>query len=87
MVHQDITLTVKREREYRHNPYGKKGYGHTQSLYGGLARPSQTSGAGTDRDPHPTGRDPHPLGHQPIHQEEWASVKETSHTQRKHPLH
>ena len=39
------------------------------------------------RDPHLVGRDPHPPGHQPGHQGEWASVKETSHTQGLQPVH
>ena len=39
------------------------------------------------RDPHLAGRDPHPLGYQPGHQGEWASVKETSHTQGMQPVH
>ena len=78
--HIGITLTVKAD----------KGYGHTQSLYGGHARPRQTWQAyrpwRPSRDPHPVGRDPHPLGHQPGHQGEWALVKETSRTQGLQPV-
>ena len=72
----------KREREYQHNPYGKKGYSR-------WARPRQMTGRQylTSTDPHPVGRDPHLLGHQPTCQGEQASVKETSHTQGKQPVH
>ena len=68
----------------RHNPYSKreKGTGTVQShMVGGKAQ------SGDKQRPHPAGRDPHPQGRQPGHQGEWASVKETSRTQRLQPVH
>ena len=72
-IHRHITLTAK----------GKRVPVRYTQIIRWVARPSQ----GTSRDPHPVGRDPHPLGHQPGHQGEWASVKETSHTQRLQSVH
>ena len=43
--------------------------------------------SGASRDLTPAGRDPHPRGRQPGHQGEWASIKETSRTQRLQPVH
>ena len=95
---QDPVISIVQASD-QHNPYGKReGYGtHKKQIYDGWARPSQwgeqrpTWQAGktrwASRDPHPVGRDPHPLGHQPGYQGEWASIKETFHTQGLQPVH
>ena len=94
---QDPVISIV-QAAHQHNPYSKgKGYGACRAQKGG----GQTGPDGqaetftrwayrlrrASRDPHPAGRDPHLLGHQPGHQGEQAMVKETSHTQRKQPVH
>ena len=67
-----------------HPQYGtRKSYGGRQGPVRGQVE-TPPGGAETLT---PAGRDPHPRGRQPGHQGEWASVKETSHTQRLQPVH